>query len=104
MKRIYAPIFALCMAGAANAQSADVKKACDAINMLAPLVMDQRQSGTPMADLMPYANMAQGPVKAVVQNMIRDAYTVPRASGAAARRASNDFQKRWVRDCYASFN
>lgn len=105
MKRIFsiALVSVTLAAGAAHAQSAEVKRACDAVNTLAPLVMQQRQAGAPMQDILPYADMAQGPVKALVQDMIRDAYTVPAASGGAVQQAINDFQRRWVNDCYASY-
>lgn len=107
MTRIYASIVALVLASGglvttASAQSAEVKRACDAINMLAPLVMQQRQAGAPIADIMPYANMAEGPVRGLVQRMIREAYEVPRVSNP--QQAISDYQKRWVADCYASYN
>lgn len=101
MTRIFASILALGLATGATAQTAEVKRACDAINMLAPLVMQQRQNGAPIADILPYANMAQGPVKGLVERMIQDAYEVPRTGDA--QQAVSTFQQRWVADCYASY-
>lgn len=99
-----ATALALALASPVFAQSAEVKRACDAVNMLAPLVMDQRQAGAPIAEIMPYAQMAQGPVTAVVERMIQDAYAQPVAGSAAGKRnAAAAFQQKWVADCYASF-
>lgn len=94
----------LALASPASSQSAEVKRACDAVNMLAPLVMEQRQAGAAKAEILPYAQMAQGPVIGLVERMIEDAYAQPAADSASARQnAATQFQQKWVADCYASF-
>lgn len=104
MTRILALTFALTAAMPAVALTSDEQQACDAIGTLANVVMSQRQAGATLEDLLPFAQMAEGPVQALAEDMIRSAFNTPVAPSAAGKAAAaQEYQRVSVESCVSSY-
>lgn len=79
----------------ANAQANGQIKLCNAISEMAYMVMDKRQMGVPMQELMPHAGN-----NSLAQGIILEAYERPRVFGEDNRYiASVQFRNEWAYSC-----
>jgi hypothetical protein len=84
---------ALCLAGAAHAQTEAQQDACEAYARTARTLMEARQNGLEMEKAMaPLRNMRPGPTQDSMRELVMLAYEVQRWSGRdMRRRAVEDF-------------
>lgn len=95
MRRVLAVAWAIA-AGPVSATD-DWREKCQAVSNLAATVMERRQEGVSMADLMAAVD------DDIVHDMIVEAYEQPRfGTDSVARTLIEDFRDQWYLDCVKS--